>query len=119
VALKYKQLWKVEAMFRTMKSVLETRPIYHHNDESIIGHVFCSFLAVVVRKEMEERLARRGWKLEWQQMIADVDAIEEITVHHQSLVFRLRTEATGVAGKVFQAVGVALPPVLQDGPPEG
>lgn len=119
VALKYKQLWMVEAMFRTMKSVLETRPIYHHNDASIIGHVFCSFLAVVLRKELQDRIARKGWKLEWSRIIDDVDAIEEITTHHQNLVFRLRTEAAGVAGKVFQAAGVALPPVLRDGPPEG
>lgn len=119
VALKYKQLWMVEDIFRTMKSVLETRPIYHHNDASIIGHVFCSFLAVVLRKELQDRIARKGWKLEWNHIIADVDAIEEITVRHQSLVFRLRTEATGSAGKVFQAVGIALPPVLHDGPPEG
>ena len=119
VALKYKQLWMVEDIFRTMKSVLETRPIYHHNDESIIGHVFCSFLAVVLRKELQDRIARKGWKLEWNHILADVDAIEEITVRHQNLVFRLRTEATGSAGKVFQALGIALPPVLRDGPPEG
>jgi hypothetical protein len=28
VALTYKHLWMVEAIFRSMKSVLETRPIY-------------------------------------------------------------------------------------------
>jgi transposase len=118
VALKYKQLWMVEDIFRTMKSVLETRPIYHHNDESIVGHVFCSFLAVVLRKELQDRIARKGWKLEWAHVIADVDAVEEITVQHQNLVFRLRTEAAGVAGKVFQAAGVALPAALREGPPK-
>ncbi|MBN1448698.1 MAG: hypothetical protein JXA28_12270 [Bacteroidetes bacterium] len=58
--MEYRQLWMVEAIFRTMKSVLETRPIYHHNDASIIGHVFCSFLAVVLRKELQDRIARKG-----------------------------------------------------------
>jgi hypothetical protein len=29
VALKYKQLWMVESIFRTAKALLETRPIYH------------------------------------------------------------------------------------------
>ena len=118
VALKYKQLWMVEEIFRTMKSILETRPIYHHNDESIVGHVFCSFLAIVVRNELQRRIAAKGWKLEWAHIIEDVDAIEEITVNHQDMVFRLRTEAPGAAGKVFQAAGVALPPVLREGPPE-
>ena len=43
VALKYKQLWQVERIFRDTKSLLETRPIFHRRDETIRGHVFCSF----------------------------------------------------------------------------
>jgi transposase len=43
IALKYKQLWRVERAFRTVKSVLETRPVYHKRDETIMGHVFASF----------------------------------------------------------------------------
>jgi hypothetical protein len=32
----------VEDVFRSMKSLLDTRPIYHKCDETIRGHVFCS-----------------------------------------------------------------------------
>ena len=49
VALQYKELWMVEQAFRTVKSILETRPIYHKCDETIRGHVFCSFLALLAR----------------------------------------------------------------------
>src|SRR5208337_1595978 len=49
--LVYKQLWTVERTFRTTKSLLETRPIYHKLDETIRGHVACSFLALVLKKE--------------------------------------------------------------------
>ena len=59
VALQYKRLWMVEAYFRSCKSLLQTRPIYHKCDETIRGHVFCSFLAMVLRQELEARLARR------------------------------------------------------------
>lgn len=50
VALKYKQLWMVEDVFRSMKSLPDTRPIFHKCDETIRGHVFCSFLALMLRK---------------------------------------------------------------------
>jgi transposase len=40
VALKYKQLWMVEDVFRSMKSLLDTRPIYHKRDETIRGTCF-------------------------------------------------------------------------------
>ncbi|MCP5002953.1 MAG: hypothetical protein GY941_03245 [Planctomycetes bacterium] len=61
VALKYKELWMVEDIFRSMKSLLETRPIYHKCDETIRGHVFCSFLALLLRKEVQYRLEKRNW----------------------------------------------------------
>jgi len=60
VALKYKELWQVEQLFRDVKSVLETRPVYHQKDENIRGHVFCSFLALVLRKELDRRLQKAG-----------------------------------------------------------
>jgi transposase len=36
---------------------LTTRPIFHKLDETIRGHVFCSFLALVLKTELKERIA--------------------------------------------------------------
>ena len=113
VALKYKQLWMVEAVFRSMKSLLDTRPIFHKCDETIRGHVFCSFLALLLRKELEDRLARREWKLEWADVIRDLDNLTEMKVGINGKSFVFRGQTPGVTGKVFQACGVALPPVLR------
>ncbi len=60
IALAYKEPWMVETMFRTMKSILETRPIYHKCDETIRGHVFCSFLALLLKRALEQRLEDKG-----------------------------------------------------------
>ena len=113
VALKYKQLWRVEDVFRSMKSLLDTRPIFHKRDETIRGHLFCSFLALVLRKELEDRLASKNWKLEWADVIRDVDNLTEmeITIGGKGYVFR--SDAKGTTGKVFQACGVALPSTLR------
>ena len=113
VALKYKQLWMVEDVFRSMKSLLETRPIYHKRDETIRGHVFCSFLALLLRKELEDRLVRKQWKLEWADVIRDLDNLIEMEVAIDGKGFVFRGQTSGVAGKVFQACGVALPPILR------
>lgn len=64
VAKKYKELWRVERVFRDIKSLLDTRPVYHQKDANIAGHVFCSFLALVLRKELDERLARNNHQFE-------------------------------------------------------
>jgi hypothetical protein len=57
-------------MFRTMKSILETRPIYHKRDETIRGHVFCSFLALLLRRALEQRLEEKGETSEWRRSCA-------------------------------------------------
>lgn len=114
VALRYKQLWMVEAIFRSMKSVLETRPVYHHWDETICGHVFCSFLALVLLKELFAQLEARGWDaVEWDRLKDDLDDLEEITVRNASKTFIIRSQTVGDAGKAIQAVGVALGPVVR------
>jgi hypothetical protein len=56
----YKQLWTVEQTFRTAKHLFSTRPIFHKLDETIRGHVFCSFLALVLKTALEERIAALG-----------------------------------------------------------
>jgi len=113
VALKYKQLWMVEDMFRTAKTLLETRPVYHHHDETIRGHVFCSFLALVLRKELQDRLALEGDKFEWAEILRDLEALQYVEVEHQTKRFLLRTEAQGTCNAVFRAAGVAIPPTIQ------
>ena len=65
VAQKYKELWQAEQVFRDVKSVLGTRPVFHKLDETIRGHVFCSFLALVLRKELDKRLEKAGLNPEW------------------------------------------------------
>lgn len=114
VALKYKQLWTVEAIFRTMKSQLDTRPIFHKTDDTIRGHVFCSFLALVLRKTLQDRLDAKGHgDLEWAHVVADLDGLQEIELALQGKNYRLRTETKGTLNAVFTACGVALPPALQ------
>ncbi|HLE03742.1 MAG TPA: IS1634 family transposase [Anaerolineales bacterium] len=107
-ALRYKELWMVESVFRCLKSVLETRPIYHKCDDTIRGHVFCSFLALVLLNELQVRLEARGWYCEWERLKNDLDALEEITVANAGKNFVIRSPARGDASKALQAVGVAL-----------
>jgi transposase len=114
VALKYKELWMVEQLFRDAKSVVETRPIFHHNDETIRGHVFCSFLALVLRKELQRRLELAGYRFEWSDIKQDLKSLQEIVIEENGKSLAIRSECLGTCGKIFQAVGVALPPTIRE-----
>lgn len=113
VALKYKELWQVEQVFRDIKSVFETRPVFHKQDETIRGHVFCSFLALILRKELDQRLEQTGLQFEWEDIKHDLKALQEITVEESGRTLAIRTTSVGTCGKVFQAVRVAMPPSIR------
>jgi len=113
VAKRYKELWRVERLFRTAKSSLDTRPIFHHFDATIQGHVFVSFLALVLMRELEQRLEAGEIALEWPDLLRDLEALYEVEVVHHGHPFRLRSPLQGSCGKVFQAVGVAVPPSVR------
>jgi len=100
-------------IFRTAKSIIGTRPIFHQRDDTIRGHVFCSFLALLLRKELNHRLAGAGRQYEWANIIRDIDQIMQTDAEQAGRRLRLRAAAPGCAGAVFQAVGVALPPTIQ------
>ena len=117
VALQYKRLWMVEAWFRSCKSLLQTRPIFHRCDETIRGHVFCSFLALVLRQELESRLAAEGYEFEWADVIADLDRLQVVEVEQEGKRFLLRSEVRGTCGAVLRAAGVAVPPTVRQVPP--
>jgi len=114
VALKYKELWQVERVFRDVKSMLETRPIFHQRDDTIRGHVFCSFLALVLRKELERNLEKAGHVFEWSHIKQDLQAMQETHIEEKGNHLAIRSKTEGVCGKVFQAVGVAIPPTIRE-----
>ncbi len=114
VALKYKELWMVEQAFRDAKTLLETRPVFHKRDETIRGHLFCSFLALVLKKELYQRLETAGNSFEWSDIKQDLKSLQEVTLEEEGKRLIIRTQCEGTCGKVFKAVGVAAPPAIRE-----
>ena len=114
IALKYKELWQVERVFRDVKTMLHTRPVYHQKNENIRGHVFCSFLALVLKKELDRRLNTAGHIFEWSDIKQDLKALQQVTIEENGKRLGIRSECKGVCGKVFQSVGVAIPPSIKE-----
>ena len=112
--LRYRDLIRVEQLFRTAKALMRTRPIYHSSDAAIRGHVFCSFLALVLRKELDERCRQAGWRPEWGDVLRGLDRLQEVAITKEGRQMTLRTPATGVIGPLFKAARIALPPNVRD-----
>src|SRR3954453_14091674 len=112
--LRYRDLIQVEQLFRSAKALMRTRPIYHSSDAAIRGHVFCSFLALVLRKELDERCRKAGLRPEWGDVLRDLDRLQHATIESAGKTWTVRTPATGVIAPLFKAARIALPPNIRD-----
>jgi transposase len=114
--LRYRDLLQVEDLFRRAKAILRTRPIYHSSDAAIRGHVFCSFLALMLQKELTDLCQRHGLAIEWADLLRDLDRLQEATIEKDGKRITTRTAVAGQVGSVFQVAGIALPPNLHERP---
>ena len=114
--LRYRELLLVEDLFRRAKVQLRTRPIYHSCDAAIRGHVFCSFLALVLQKELADLCRSADVTVEWDDLIRDLDRLQEATIEKAGKRVTTRTPVSGQVGRVFQAAGIALPPNWRERP---
>ena len=53
----YKDLWKIERSFRTIKSFLEIRPVNHRKEERIEAHVFVCVLSLLMARLFEKAMS--------------------------------------------------------------
>jgi len=119
VAFQYKNLLLVESIFRASKSLLDTRPIFHKRDETIRGHIWCSYLALLLRKELLDAV-EKSYKndddphLEWDAIINDLEHLQycEATVGNKKYLWR--TDAKRGAVKAFTACGIQIPKILKE-----
>jgi hypothetical protein len=104
IVLRYRNLLAVEDAFKTAKALLATRSIFHKTDAGIRGHIFCTFLALVLCKELTDRLAACHTRLEWQRVIDDLADLSEIGVEQDDRRARLRIAPGPTVDPIYWAM---------------
>jgi hypothetical protein len=109
IAQTYKGLWRVERTFREQKSTLEVRPIFHHQDETRIGHIVASFLGLRLEVDLQRRLEQKGIKAPWPDLMRDLKRLQAVRMEVEGIDYLVRTDLEGCAYEVFRATGVKVP----------
>ena len=86
----------------------------HQRNENIRGYVFCNFLALVLRKELDRRLNQPGHVFEWSDIKQDLKALQQVSIEEDDKCYAIRSECKGKCGNIFQAVKVVLPPTIRE-----
>ncbi len=78
IAKLYKEQWQIERSFRTIKSFIEIRPVYHRRSDRIKAHVFVCVLSLLLSRIIEKRLINS--KLTIKRTAEILDEIKAIPV---------------------------------------
>lgn len=107
LALGYKQLMRVEECWRTMKSGLRTRPVFHWTPHRICAHISLCVLALLL-----ERIAERRAADTWRNVLACLDAIKVVEYERGGARILQTTEIRPEAAKTLRALRISTPPRL-------
>jgi transposase len=108
--LRYRELLEVEQLFRQSKAVFDTRPIFHSSDAAIRGHVFSTFLALLLQKRLDDLAAAAGGKVEWRTLFRELDQLAQVRIRASDKDWLICTDATPAVAAIFRQAHIALPP---------
>jgi hypothetical protein len=107
VALGYKNLLEAERAFRTMKSTLYLRPVYHRLDERIRAHVLLCWLALLLIRVGERRTGTT-----WRIIRNELGRIHQVTLAGPAGRLQQTTRISDTQAKLFKDCGVTMPPKM-------
>ena len=109
-AVAYKGLWQVEEAFRTLKTPLELRPIYHWTEKRVRGHIAVCFLAFTLRQILKERLAKRSFGGSFIALVEGLSRVRAVVLDDGSGTrYRMRDEIPTVSMEAFHALKIVPP----------
>jgi hypothetical protein len=63
---------------------------------------------------LDRRLGKAGHSFKWVDIKQDLKSLQEITIEEKGKRLAIRSECRGICGKVFQSVGLAIPPTIRE-----
>lgn len=112
----YTMLTDLESVFRSLKSELGLRPVYHHKRERAEGHLFITVLAYQAVQAIRHKLKERGIDLSWSSLRKILSGQQRITATFtqkdgRTLHVRKTTVAEPELKTIYDALGISHAPV--------
>lgn len=107
LALGYKQLLRVEQCWRTMKSGLKTRPVFHWQPRRINAHITLCVLALLLERIVEVRVGDS-----WRNILAQLDGLKVVDYERGTARIRQTTEVRPDVRKLLTVLKIDAPPKI-------
>ena len=111
----YTMLTDLEAVFRSLKSELGLRPIFHHKEERVSGHIFITLIAYHLVQTLRCQLKAKNINDSWQTIRRKMENQQRVTVilqreDGQTIHLRKATKAEPQQSVIYKALGISALP---------
>jgi transposase len=108
----YTMLTDLEAVFRSLKSELGLRPIFHRKTDRVSGHLFISVLAYHLVHTIRFQLKAAGINLSWEGIRRELAGQDRVTVtlrraDGKTVHIRKATRAESRQQVIYDALGIS------------
>jgi len=105
----YNTIREIEATFRTLKTDLDLRPVYHKTDEASMAHLHLGLLAYWVVNTIRHQLKQKNIRNEWRDIVRIMNTQKIVTTtmendHNQQIIIRQCSEPTDQVNKIYTAL---------------
>jgi hypothetical protein len=109
----YKQLYRIEHTFRTFKTHLQMRPMFHWTDKRIEGHICLCYIAYTLLNYVQQKLMADKHPLSEKSIRNILDHMQvSLLKHHEEQIY-LRAKPQDGQSILQQKLGLKLlPPIL-------
>lgn len=107
VALGYKSLMEVERAFRTLKTTLDLRPLFHRKEERIRAHVLLCFLALLLVRIVERETGQT-----WDSIRSHLERLHLVEFSSKKAGVLQRTELTAEQANILKKLKINPPPLI-------
>ena len=113
IALIYKQLARIERSFRSLKSLHDLQPVFHHKDDRIKAHVFLCVLSHLLERLMEKKLETSGLNMTASRALETLGGMKLTKTRLKDKEYLIRTDSTPEITEIFEALHYQMPPRIQ------
>jgi len=112
----YIMLTEIEATFRSLKTDLGLRPVYHHKEDRVTGHLFITLLAYHLVHTLRYQLKQQGIHLSWDSIRNLMSTQQRITItlptdDHKTIHLRITTQAEAQQKQLYAALSIKPDPI--------
>jgi len=105
----YNTIREIESTFRTLKTDLDLRPIYHKTDSASMAHLHLGLLAYQVVNTIRYQLKAKGINYQWKEIVRVMNTQKMVTTtmvdqYQQTIVIRQCSESTEKVTEIYQSL---------------